>query len=49
MPVFVSYDGPKLGKKQMKVVRSHVMVLVRDQQKKAKCQVKPAPVEEARP
>ncbi|KAK4097160.1 hypothetical protein N658DRAFT_434590 [Parathielavia hyrcaniae] len=48
MPVFVSYDGPKLGKKQKQVVRSQVMVLVRDQQKKAK-QAKSAPEEEPRP
>jgi hypothetical protein len=48
MPVFVSYDGPKLGKKQQTVVRSQVMVVVRDQQKKAKRQAKSAPKEEPR-
>ncbi|KAK4129672.1 hypothetical protein N657DRAFT_564033 [Parathielavia appendiculata] len=49
MPVFVSYDGPKLGKKQKQVVRSQVMILVRDQQKKAKQANKPALEEPPRP
>jgi hypothetical protein len=36
MSVFVNYAGPKLDKKQNQLVRSQVMVSVRDQQKQAK-------------
>jgi hypothetical protein len=36
MAIFVNYEGPKLAREQKQVVRSHVMVLVRDRQKQAK-------------
>ncbi|KAK4120169.1 hypothetical protein N657DRAFT_674491 [Parathielavia appendiculata] len=49
MPVFVTYDGPKLGNKQKKPVRTQVMVLVRGQQKQAKCQAKSAHLSDEAP
>jgi len=33
MSVFINYEGPNLGKKQKRVVRSQAMVAVRGQQR----------------
>jgi len=47
MSVFVNYDGPSLGKKQQRLVRSRAMVVVRGQQKQAKATAELAPSSDA--